>query len=95
MPDNSSIKAGYSYNYQYVHLTSLSAVSLPTDIWYPSTDIAKPQVGWQASVGYYKNFLDDTYETSVEVYYKGMENLLNTKKEPCQEQTLMTIQTTN
>ena len=32
MPDNSSIKAGYSYNYQYVHLTSLSAVSLPTDI---------------------------------------------------------------
>lgn len=80
MPDNSSIKAGYSYNYQYVHLTSLSAVSLPTDIWYPSTDIAKPQTGWQASVGYYKNFLDDTYETSVEVYYKGMNNLIEYKE---------------
>ena len=23
LPDNSSIKAGYSYNYQYVHLTAL------------------------------------------------------------------------
>jgi predicted transport protein len=74
--DNSSIKAGYSYNYQYVHLTSLSAVSLPTDIWYPSTDIAKPQIGWQASVGYFRNFLNDKFEASVEVYYKGMRNLI-------------------
>jgi hypothetical protein len=59
-----------------VHLTSLSAVSLPTDIWYPSTDKAQPQRGWQASLGYYRNFLDDKYEASVEVYYKGMKNLI-------------------
>ena len=76
LPDNSSIKGGYSYNYQYVHLTSLSAVSLPTDIWYPATDIAKPQVGWQTSLGYFRNFKDDRYEASVEVYYKGMNNLI-------------------
>jgi len=76
LPDNSSIKAGYSYNYQYVHLTSLSAVSLPTDIWYPSTDKVKPQSGYQASIGYFRNFKDDKYETSVEVYYKGMNNLI-------------------
>jgi len=76
----SSIKGGYSYNYQYVHLTSLSAVSLPTDIWYPTTDIAKPQKGWQASLGYFKNFKDDQYETSVEVYYKGMKNLIEYKE---------------
>lgn len=76
LKDQSSIKGGYSYNYQYVHLTSLSAVSLPTDIWYPSTDKAKPQQGWQASLGYYRNFLDDKYEASVEVYYKGMKNLI-------------------
>jgi len=74
--DKSSIKGGYSYNYQYVHLTSLSAVSLPTDIWYPSTEKARPQQGWQASIGYYRNFLDDKYEASVEVYYKGMKNLI-------------------
>ena len=76
LKDNSAIKGGYSYNYQYVHLTSLSAVSLPTDIWYPSTDKAQPQRGWQASLGYYRNFLDDKYEASVEVYYKGMKNLI-------------------
>jgi hypothetical protein len=76
LPDKSSIKAGYSYNYQYVHLTSLSAVSLPTDIWYPTTELAKPQQGWQASIGYFRNFLNDRIETSVEVYYKGMKNLI-------------------
>lgn len=80
LPDNSSIKAAYTYNYQYVHLTSLSAVSLPTDIWYPTTNIAKPQVGWQGSVGYFRNFFDDKLETSVELYYKGMNNLIEYKE---------------
>ena len=59
-----------------MHLTALSAVSLPTDIWYPTTDIAKPQIGYQASVGYFKNFFDDKLETSVEVYYKKMNNMI-------------------
>lgn len=80
LKDKSSIKAGYSYNYQYVHLTSLSAVSLPTDIWYPTTNIAKPQKGWQASVGYFRNFLDNMLETSIELYYKDMKNLIEYKE---------------
>ncbi len=75
----SSIKAGYSYNYQYVHLASMSAVSLPTDIWYPTTSIAKPQKGWQTSLGYFMNFLNNKLETSIEVYYKGMDNLIEFK----------------
>jgi hypothetical protein len=58
----------------------LSAVSLPTDIWFPSTDKAKPQTGWQGSVGYFKNFDDDKWETSVEIYYKGMNNLIEYKE---------------
>jgi hypothetical protein len=77
---NSSIKAGYAYNYQYVHLTSLSAVSLPTDIWFPTTDIAKPQKGWQASLGYFQNFKENKYEASIEIYYKGMKNLVEYKQ---------------
>jgi len=77
---HSSIKGGYAYNYQFVHLTSLSAVSLPTDIWYPTTDIAKPQKGFQVSLGYFQNFFDDRYEASVEVYYKGMNNVVEFKE---------------
>jgi hypothetical protein len=78
--ENSSIKAGYSYNYQYVHLTSMSAVSLPTDIWYPTTDVAKPQQGSQYTTGYFRNFFKNKLETSVEVYYKDMRNLIEYKE---------------
>lgn len=80
LPNKSSIKGGYSFNYQYVHLTSLSAVSLPTDIWFPTTDKAKPQSGWQTSLGYFKNFDNDKWETSIEAYYKGMNNLIEYKE---------------
>lgn len=73
---NSSIKAGYMYNNQFVHLTSLSAVSLPTDIWYPTTDKAKPQKGYQASVGYFQNTENGKWEGSIELYYKHMKNLV-------------------
>ena len=80
LKDKSAIKASFSYNYQYVHLTSLSAVSLPTDIWYPTTTIARPQSGWQASMGYFRNILKNMVETSVEVYYKDMPNLIEYKE---------------
>lgn len=80
LKDKSSIKAGFTYNNQYIHLASLSAVSLPTDIWYPSTDKAHPQKGWQASLGYFRNFNDNKWETSIEVYYKKMENVIEFKQ---------------
>lgn len=75
----SSLKAAYTYHYQYVHLTSLSAVSLPTDIWFPTTDVAKPQQGYQVTAGYFKNLFQSKWETSVEVYYKGLKNLIEYK----------------
>lgn len=70
----SSVKAAYTHNLQYIHLASLSTVSLPTDVWVPVTDRTKPQIGDQYSVGYFKNFKQDMYEASVEVYYKTMKN---------------------
>ena len=73
----SSIKAGYSENYQYVHLTSLGTSSLPGDIWIPSSDRVKPQWGRQASLGYFQTLgNDDQWETSVEGYWKELENLV-------------------
>lgn len=70
----SSVKASYTYNLQYLHLASLSAVTLPTDTWVPCSELVKPQKGSQYSLGYFRNFLDNTYETSVEVYYKDLKN---------------------
>jgi len=77
---SSSLKASYTQNYQYIHLASVSSVSLPTDIWVPSSDIVKPQFATLYSFGYFKNFLDNMFETSVEVYYKTMENQIDYKE---------------
>jgi hypothetical protein len=77
---NSSVKAAFTQNYQYLHLASLSAVSLPTDLWVPSTDRVQPQLGRQYLIGYFRNFIDDTYESSVEIYYKKMHNQVEYKE---------------
>lgn len=72
--ETSSVKAAFTQNYQYVHLATLSPISLPTDIWVPSSDVVKPQIGWQVAAGYFKNFHDNDYESSIEIYYKHMDN---------------------
>jgi hypothetical protein len=72
--NSSSIKASISKAYQYIHLVSNNGSTLPTDLWVPSTVIVQPQQSWQYSLGYFKNWLDNKLETSVEVYYKDMKN---------------------
>jgi hypothetical protein len=70
----SSIKISYTYNLQYIHLASLSAVTLPIDTWVPSSEVVNPQKGSQYALGYFRNFKDNAYEASVEIYYKDLEN---------------------
>ncbi len=72
--DVSSLKTSVSKTYQYIHLVSNNGTTLPTDVWVPSTYNVKPQMAWQYSAGYFRNFLDNKVETSVEVYYKEMHN---------------------
>ncbi|MBT6439692.1 MAG: TonB-dependent receptor plug domain-containing protein, partial [Flavobacteriales bacterium] len=75
----SSMKASYSRGYQYLHLLSNSTTSSPTDIWMPSSNNIKPQLSDQFTVGYFRNFKDNTYEFSIESYYKPMNNLIDYK----------------
>ncbi|MDO8996182.1 TonB-dependent receptor [Sediminibacterium sp.] len=72
--ETSSVKAGITRNLQYIHLVTNAGSSLPTDLWVPSTLRVKPQLSWQYAAGYFKNFNNGMFETSVEVYYKTMEN---------------------
>lgn len=69
-----SFKAGAQLINQYLHLVSRSTTTLPTDIWLPSSDILKPQIGVQVNGGFFKNWLDDKLETNVELYYRKMWN---------------------
>jgi hypothetical protein len=78
--DNSSIKAGITRNLQYIHLVSNAGTTLPTDIWVPSTLHVKPQVGWQYAAGYFRNFNNNMFETSLELYYKTMQNQIEYKE---------------
>lgn len=72
----SSIKASFNQGQQYVHLASFSSIALPTDVWIPSSTRVKPQIGTQYSAGYFRDFKDHMFETSVEVYYKDFDNLI-------------------
>jgi len=73
----SSIKFGFSENYQYVHLASLSASTAPTDVWIPSSDLVKPQWGRQWNGGYFMDLGSERdWEASIEGYYKDLKNLV-------------------
>jgi len=76
----SSIKAAYTQNYQYIHLASTASVSLPTDLWIPSSSGIEPKFSEQYAAGFFKNINDNMYETSIEVYYKNMTNLIEYKE---------------
>ncbi len=72
--DQTSLKASVTRNFQYIHLVSNAGTTLPTDLWVPSTLIVKPQISWLYAGGIFENFNDNMYETSIEVYYKNMQN---------------------
>ncbi len=74
LDDETSVKASVTRNLQYIHLVSNAGTTLPTDLWVPSTYRVKPQISWLYAAGLFKNFKDNMYETSLEIYYKNMQN---------------------
>lgn len=69
-----SLKASYVRNVQNLHLLANSTSSSPTDKWVASTNIIKPEISDQVSIGYYKNLPGNVYELTVETYYKTMQH---------------------
>jgi len=79
LDESSSVKASYMRTRQYIHLLGNSTASFPWDIWVPSSRHIKPQIADQVAAGYFRNFIDNELEGSVEVYYKDMQNQLDFK----------------
>ncbi len=79
LSDNTSLKLSYNTLRQYIHMLSNTTAISPTDIWKLSDPNIKPQLGDQISLGIYKNLKSNTVETSVEVYYKRLQNYLDYK----------------
>ncbi len=73
----SSVKVSYNRTAQYIHLVSNTTASNPLDIWTPSTNNIEPQLGDQWAAGYFRNFRDNDYEASAEVYYRETQNQID------------------
>jgi hypothetical protein len=77
LADGASVKAGYNTMRQNIHKLSNTTVMSPTDTWKLSDAHIKPQTGSQIALGLYKNFAGNEIETSLEVYYKRVEDYLD------------------
>lgn len=80
LDETSSVKVAYTRTAQYLHLLSNSTVSNPSDLWVPSTTNVKPQYANQYALGYFRNFDENAFEVSVELYYKDMQNQIEYRK---------------
>jgi hypothetical protein len=76
--DRLSLKASYSRMSQYVHLLASSGLSLPTDIWYPSTEGVNPELSDQVAVGLSYLFEGEVLVTW-EAWYKKLQNQIDFK----------------
>lgn len=73
----SSVKASYNRIAQNLHQLTNTTSSLPTDQYVVSSALIKPQIADQVALGYFRNFKDNTYEFSVEAYYKYLDNQID------------------
>jgi TonB dependent receptor/CarboxypepD_reg-like domain/TonB-dependent Receptor Plug Domain len=76
--DRLTFKGSYARMSQYVHLLGGSGLSLPTDIWYPSTKAIKPEISDQVAIG--ASFLPDkNWLITWEAWYKWLKNQVDFK----------------
>jgi len=75
----SSVKFSYNRNTQNIHLLTNSTTSSPTDLYVMSSNNIKPEIADQVSAGWFRNFNDNIFEFSAEVYYKWLQNQIDYK----------------
>ena len=73
----SSVKASYARTNQFLQMASNSTAGTPLDLWFTAGKNIKPQTCDQYAVGYFRNFLNNQLEGSVEVFYKDMQNTID------------------
>ncbi len=79
LDDQTSIKLSYNRNTQNIHLLSNSTSNTPSDLYVMSSNNVKPEIADQVSTGWFKNWADNTWEFSTEIYYKWLQNQIDYK----------------
>ncbi len=75
-----SFKTSFASMNQYLHLLSSTGIGLPTDLWVGSTRRIKPQRTWQVEAGLAYDWLDKSFEVTLEGYYKKMRDIISYKE---------------
>ncbi|MBD3411329.1 MAG: TonB-dependent receptor plug domain-containing protein, partial [Ignavibacteriales bacterium] len=70
-----TLKAAYVRAGQFLHMIARRDVSLPADVWYPSTKNVLPSGAERYSGGFEIAFDEERYLIAIEGYYKSMERL--------------------
>lgn len=77
-----SIKVSYNRMRQYIHMISNTTSPTPVDLWQVANEYLPPQIADNFSLGYFHNLKENVWETSAEVFYKNMQNLVEYKNFP-------------
>ena len=77
--EQNSIKAGYTRTTQNIHAIRSSNTSMPMDRYTVSTSFVKPEKAAQVSIGYFGMTKDETYDFSIEGYYKWVRGIYDFK----------------
>ena len=76
---SSSIKASFHQSFQFLNQISNTASSTPVDIWQLSNYHITPQRAKNYMLGYFKNFSDNAFITSAQLFYRNQENIIEYK----------------
>ncbi len=75
----SSLKTGYSRTVQYINQIFNSDSPTPVSQWQLSNNFLLPNTSHNFSLGYFRNFKENTWETNAEVYYRSIDQLFDFK----------------
>ncbi|HPH21392.1 MAG TPA: TonB-dependent receptor, partial [Haliscomenobacter sp.] len=74
-----SVKLGYSRTAQFINQIFNSASPTPTSQYQLSTRYIEPTRSHNVSIGYFQNFKDNLWESSIEVYARAIDALFDFK----------------
>jgi len=75
-----AVKGSFAIMNQFIHMISNTGISLPTDLWVPTTDRVRPQQSKQVALGLVKDASESGIELSLEGYYKKLDHVIGYKE---------------
>ena len=79
LTSESSLKFGYARTSQFINLISNNDTPTPTNVWQLSNDYVEPQLAHNFSLGYFRNFAQNIWITSLDVFYRHIDRLFDYK----------------